>query len=125
MVDNANATIREVMIPQHIADESDSTKHEDEVKAIYPKIYENHFSSLLISHDEIQIRTKEIANHIAQTYDKIEPIVLICILKGSSPFYSMLLNELSLLGVPYIIEFVRVKSYVGNESSGNVKVYQV
>merc|ERR1719330_1511197 len=37
----------------------------------------------------------------------------------------MLLNELSLLSIPYVPEFVRVKSYVGNESSGNVKIYHV
>lgn len=110
------------MIPQHIADGSSSTEHP---QAVYPKLYENHFSSLLISHEEICSRTKQIAEYIAKQYDKTEPIVLICILKGSSPFYNLLLNELSLLTVPYIIEFVRVKSYVGNESSGNVKVYQV
>ena len=100
----------------------------DEIKPIYPTAYDGHFESLLITHSQIVCRTKQIAESISQTYYKneiVEPIVLICILKGSSPFYNLLLNELSLISIPYIMEFVRVKSYVGNESSGNVKMYHV
>lgn len=100
----------------------------DEVNPIYPSIYKGHFDSLLIPYSQIQSRTKQIAQSICQSYynnEVDEPIVLICILKGSSPFYNLLLNELSLLSIPYIMEFIRVKSYVGNESSGNVKMYHV
>ena len=115
------------MKPLHIADEPQGNypEHENGEEAIYPKIYKDHFSSLLIPHDKILNQTKQVAKHIAELYGKTEPIVLVCILKGSSPFYNMLSSELSLLKVPYIIEFLRVKSYVGNESSGNVQLYQV
>lgn len=114
------------MEPQHIADEIALTEHDENGdKVTYPMIYTNHFSSLLISHTTILSRTKKIAESIAEQYDKTQPLVLVCILKGSSPFFNMLLNHLSLLSVPYIIEFIRVKSYVGNETSGNVKMYQV
>eukprot|EP01083_Nonionella_stella_P135322 411673_1 len=78
----------------------------------YPAIYKNHFSSLLIPNSKIQSRTKDIAKLIQQNYNPTEPIVLVCILKGSSPYFNMLCNELSLLSVPYRIEFIRVKSYV-------------
>ena len=114
------------MKPQHIPDETALTEDDENGdKVCYPMIYKDHFSSLLISHATILSRTKEIAESIAEQYDKTQPLVLVCILKGSSPFFNMLLNQLSLLSVPYIIEFVRVKSYVGNETSGNVKLYQV
>merc|ERR1719330_913308 len=66
-------------------------------------MYTGHFSKMLISHEQIIARTKAIAALLAENYNSTnfnsanEPLVLICILKGSSPFYSMLLNELSLL----------------------------
>ena len=101
-------------------------------KIVYPKLYENHFESLLIPYSIIHQRTKQIANSILQHYytnstqqqeEPQEPLVIICILKGSNPFYNLLLSELSLLSVPYILEFIRVKSYVGNSSSGNVQIF--
>lgn len=97
---------------------------------VYPDIYSGHFDSQLISHDRIVSRTKQIAQSILDTYyssssEINEPLVLVCILKGSNPFYSLLCNELSLLSVPYILEFLRVKSYVGLKSSGNTKSYKV
>mmetsp|Transcript_7040 Transcript_7040/g.10732 ORF Transcript_7040/g.10732 Transcript_7040/m.10732 type:complete len:255 (+) Transcript_7040:203-967(+) len=97
-------------------------------KAVYPSMYNGHFSKLLISHEQIKERTKAIATLLSQQYDtytKTQPLVLVCILKGSSPFYNMLCSELSSCSTPYITEFIRVKSYVGNTSSGNVKMYHV
>lgn len=99
---------------------------------VYPKLYENHFDSLLIPYSIIHQRTKQIAHSILQHYytnpkqqqkGPQEPLVIVCILKGSNPFYNLLLSELSLLSVPYILEFIRVKSYVGNSSSGNVQIF--
>jgi len=48
---------------------------------------------------------------------------MLCILKGSAPFYSLLCDHLSLLGHPYMIDFYRVKSYEGTGSSGQIKVF--
>ncbi len=120
------------MEPQYIteADCIAPNKVDDDpsMNIIYPNLYKDHFSSLLIPHSTIHKRTTHIAKTISDTYHQSknnEPIVLVCILKGSSPFYNQLASELSLLGIPYLMEFIRVKSYVGNESSGNVKVYSV
>ena len=100
---------------------TDDTKTKN---ALYPKIYKNHLSSILIDHDSLQSRTAEIANTIHDTYPHDEPLVILCILKGSSPFFHGLCQQLSLLSHPYMIDFYRMKSYEGTESTGNVKVMQ-
>jgi hypoxanthine phosphoribosyltransferase len=48
---------------------------------------------------------------------------MLCILKGSAPFYSLLCDQLSMLGHPFMIDFYRVKSYEGTGSSGQIKVF--
>jgi len=104
----------------------------------YPSIYQNHFASLLLTHKQILNRTKIIAQTIVQSYpnnnnnnpptttttttQQQEPLVLLCILKGSIPFYQLLANELSLLNHPYIMEFIRAKSYINDKSSGTVTI---
>lgn len=88
----------------------------------YPPIYENHFSHLLIPHTLLQKRTSQIASHIHNTYDHNEALLIICVLKGSSPFFNLLLQELSKLCHPYMIDFIKVKSYEGLNSSGSVQV---
>jgi hypoxanthine phosphoribosyltransferase len=89
-------------------------------KAVYPDLYKGHFSSPLISSQDLEARTKEIAEHIHATYPVDEPLVMLCILKGSVPFYNLLCNQLALLGHPFMLDFYRVKSYVGDASSGSV-----
>lgn len=113
--------------------------YKNEEKIVYPTMYEEHFDSLLIPYDMIHKRTKQLAHTIAKNYNysitspsssngnnsgnnNQEPLVIVCILKGSTPFYSLLTSELSLLSIPYIIEFIRVKSYEGNLSSGKVNM---
>mmetsp|Transcript_520 Transcript_520/g.783 ORF Transcript_520/g.783 Transcript_520/m.783 type:complete len:267 (-) Transcript_520:20-820(-) len=98
---------------------SDSAKQTS--SAIYPDLYEGHFSSLLIPYKDLDSRCKEIAEHIHATYPSDEPLVMLCILKGSAPFYNLLCNHLSILGHPFMIDFYRVKSYEGTGSSGTVK----
>uniref|UniRef100_A0A7S3PZA6 Phosphoribosyltransferase domain-containing protein n=1 Tax=Chaetoceros debilis TaxID=122233 RepID=A0A7S3PZA6_9STRA len=88
----------------------------------YPPIYESHFSKLLIPHTLLQERTAQIASHIHNTYDHNEALLIICVLKGSSPFFHLLLQELSGLCHPYMIDFIKVKSYEGLNSSGTVQV---
>ena len=87
-----------------------------------PRIYESHFSNLLLSHEQIQSQIKHMANLINDQYPNDEPLVLVCVLKGASPFFQSLCNELSILGFPYMTEFMRISSYVGTKSSGQVNV---
>ena len=88
--------------------------------AVYPDIYKGHFSSPLISSKDLESRTMEIAEYLHATYPVDEPLVMLCILKGSIPFYNLLCSQLSLLGHPFMLDFYRVKSYVGGSSSGSV-----
>lgn len=87
-----------------------------------PKIYESHFSCLLLKNDKIRAQTKKLASLIHAQYSPDEPLVLVCVLKGASPFFQSLCDELSLLQHPYMIEFIRLSSYVGTRSSGRVTV---
>ena len=88
----------------------------------YPSIYESHLSTVLISNSEIKSRIKDISKSVQELYPLDEPLVLVCTLKGANPFFAALLDELSKLSIPFIYEFLRVKSYLGTESSGEVKV---
>lgn len=98
------------------------TKVQNTTTVVYPQMYKGHFDTLILSNYDIQKRCKEMAIHIHNTYPHDEPLVLMCTLKGSAPFFSMLCNELSLVGHPYMIEFYRAQSYEGLSSSQHVKM---
>jgi hypoxanthine phosphoribosyltransferase len=89
---------------------------------VYPEIYKSHLKSLLIPYSEISKRTQDLALEIHESFPCDEPLVLLCILKGSSPFCHLLMKELSLLRHPFIIEFLKANSYEGTSSSGTVQV---
>lgn len=111
--------------PAYITEESAISLIDVEEKAknvVYPEIYTTHLKSLLISHDEIMKRTQQIALQIHSSFPCNEPLVLLCVLKGSSPFCHLLMQQLSLLRHPFLIEYIRAKSYEGTASSGNVQV---
>jgi hypoxanthine phosphoribosyltransferase len=111
--------------PKFLTDDSaipmEKVDHE-KMQVFYPVIYKSHLKSLLISYSEISKRTKELALEIHETFPTDEPLVLLCVLKGSSPFCHLLMKELSILRHPYIIEFLKAKSYEGTSSSGTVQV---
>ncbi len=124
---NAHGASLPIHKPQAVTADNTSTT------MAHPPIYKGHFSSLLIPQDLIQKRASQLAFDIHNQrkddgsdeymYPRDEPLVILCILKGSSPFCHLLMTELSKVGHPYIYEFIRVKSYVGNSSSGNVQIW--
>lgn len=67
----------------------------------------------LIHRDEIRKRVKEIAEEISRDYEGRTPL-LIGVLNGSFIFLADLVRELS---IPVVVDFVKVRSYVGTESS--------
>lgn len=75
---------------------------------------------VLINENELQSRIKEIARLIENDY-KDKELTIICVLKGSVYFTADLTkyinNKLEL-------EFLRVSSYVGTSSSGNIELKQ-
>jgi len=73
----------------------------------------------LISEEDIGCRISELADEISDDYeDVIEPVLVLCILKGAVNFFSDLVLELR-MDVRY--EFVGLSSYEGSESTGVIK----
>lgn len=77
--------------------------------------------STLISEDKIQKRIKEMGQEITERFKKDkDPLVAVCILKGSFMFYSDLLRNINL---DLACDFLSVSSYFGKtKSSGDVKM---
>jgi hypoxanthine phosphoribosyltransferase len=75
---------------------------------------------LLISHDEIQKRVKELAAQISADHVQSEnalPPVMICLLNGAIHFFSDLTRNMT---INCEIDFLRLKSYEGQDNSGGV-----
>jgi hypoxanthine phosphoribosyltransferase len=75
---------------------------------------------LLISHNEIQKRVKELAEQISKDHIQSEntlPPVMICLLNGAIHFFSDLTRAMT---IPCEIDFLRLKSYNGQDNSGGV-----
>ena len=72
---------------------------------------------LLLSESEIKKRVKELANTISEDYKDKTPI-FIGILNGCYVFMADLLRELS-IGVE--VDFVKIRSYDGESSTGTIK----
>lgn len=70
----------------------------------------------LISNDEIQKRTKEIADEVSKKF-KDEIPILIGILNGSFIFISDLMRKLD---IDCEMDFIKMSSYAGKESVGTV-----
>lgn len=81
----------------------------------------NDILRVLLSEEEIQVRIREMAKEIEETYAG-EEILAVCILKGSVVFYGDLCKYIN---VPMRMDFMSVSSY-GNsiQTSGNVKIKQ-
>ena len=82
----------------------------------------NDIESVLVSEEQIDAITTDIAKRICEDYKNSEKkLVLICILKGSLMFTSELMKKIDL---PLEIEFMKVSSY-GSESksSGIINIH--
>ena len=88
---------------------------------VYPPEYDGHFDGLVISHEEIRARVRELAQLINATYVGRRPI-LVCTLKGACTFFTHLMDALQDLRQGFDVEFVRAKSYHGTMSSGTVQL---
>lgn len=81
---------------------------------------ENDIAEVLISQEEIEEIVKRISAKITEDYRDSEHLVLLCVLKGSAPFFGDLVRH---LGMPCEFEFMRVSSYgSGTVSSGELKI---
>ncbi len=77
---------------------------------------------LIISKKEIQLRVKQLALDIANDHintGNALPPVMICILNGAYMFYTDLLRNMP---VDVQSDFVRMKSYQGQDNSGGIEI---
>jgi hypoxanthine phosphoribosyltransferase len=83
--------------------------------------YEPYLQEILIDHETIQGRVRELGERISGDYSGRSNILLVCVLKGGVMFLTDLMRHLE---VPHSIDFLAISSY-GNgvrESSGRVRI---
>ncbi|XP_064402490.1 hypoxanthine-guanine phosphoribosyltransferase-like [Halichondria panicea] len=91
-----------------------------------PGHYVNDLEHVMIPHGFILDRTKRLALDICR--DLQAPIVALCVLKGGYQFFTDLLgfikgyNASSGRSFQMHVDFIRLKSYVDDKSSGEIKV---
>ena len=73
---------------------------------------------VLLNHQEIVARSKELGRTITSDY-KLKTPILIGLLKGSIPFMAELIKYID---CPMEIDFMKVSSYLGTESTGKVNI---
>lgn len=83
-----------------------------------PSTLENTAIEVLYSNEQIQERLDRLAEELNRVYADTDELIVVCILKGGFMFTSDLVRRLT---VPCQIEFVRLASYEGQNSSGRVK----
>lgn len=82
----------------------------------------------LVTQEEIWAKTKQLAKRIAEDYKPYKlslknPLILVCVLKGSYMFTADLARFLTDAGVPVILEFLCASSYgSGVTTSGEVRL---
>lgn len=74
---------------------------------------------ILISEEEIVMKSKEIGKKITEDYQGKKAPILVALLKGSVPFLAELIKHIE-LDIEY--DFMDVSSYEGTESSGDIKI---
>lgn len=92
------------------------------VPAHTPDLYEGDIKSVLLSEEQIQSRTAELAAQIADTYraaigDSGQDLLLVTVLKGAVMFVTDLARSIPL---PTQLEFMAVSSYGSSTSSSGV-----
>ncbi|XP_071961727.1 hypoxanthine-guanine phosphoribosyltransferase-like [Antedon mediterranea] len=92
-----------------------------------PKHYEQYLDSVLIPHGVISDRTERLARNIVKDMGEDELVVL-CVLKGGYKFcadlldYIKALNRNSERSIRMSVDFIRLKSYENDKSSGDIRV---
>jgi len=92
-----------------------------------PKHYENYLKSVMIPEGLILDRTERLARDIVNDFGD-EGIVGLCVLKGGYKFFTDLFNKMQLLNrmmdrsVPMAVDFIRLKSYSNDKSTGTIQV---
>ena len=93
-----------------------------------PPNYLGYLSSVLLPHGLVVDRVEKLASDIDLAYPDSTPHILV-VLKGGSEFATDLTRTLRRIHayknkahLPFTVDYVRVKSYEGTSSTGNVKI---
>lgn len=78
----------------------------------------NDIKKIVVSEDELNSIVKSIAEKISADFKGKNPLFL-GLLKGCNPFMADLIKYVT---IPCTLEYMRVSSYEGSESTGNVKI---
>uniref|UniRef100_A0A1I7Z4S2 Hypoxanthine phosphoribosyltransferase n=1 Tax=Steinernema glaseri TaxID=37863 RepID=A0A1I7Z4S2_9BILA len=92
---------------------------------VVPGCYRDDLKSVIIPEGLIKDRVKRLAQEIHAVIGD-EPLVVLCILKGSYRFFTTLVDDLTVArhscASPLQIDFIRVKSYEDTESTGTLQI---
>ncbi|XP_062517510.1 hypoxanthine-guanine phosphoribosyltransferase-like [Corticium candelabrum] len=92
-----------------------------------PRHYADALDHIIIPHGLIMDRTERLAKNIIQEFGP-EPLTCLCVLKGGYQFFHDLIANIKAIvrnsdrSLQLKIDFIRLKSYVGDHSSGKVQV---
>jgi len=92
-----------------------------------PKHYEDSISSIMIPHGLVLDRTERMARDIHEGFGA-EAMTILCVLKGGYHFcqdlmhYINALNRNSGRSIQMGVDFIRLKSYENDESTGEVRI---
>lgn len=109
---------------------------------VIPSHYEDDVESILLPHGIILDRIEKLARQVCTDYLTRNPsnsgssnsnkssngLVMICVLKGGHQFFADMLNAIKRLNqsmarsIPIALEFIKVKSYHNDQSTGQVSV---
>ncbi|KAJ1929566.1 hypothetical protein IWQ60_001053 [Tieghemiomyces parasiticus] len=95
---------------------------------VIPKHYENDLQSVMIPNGLVMDRIEKLARMIVDDTRGQQPLVVCCVLKGGHQFFADLVNFMKKCvtkqgsNVPLSLEFIKVKSYENDQSTGNVKI---
>ncbi|SMB91517.1 hypoxanthine phosphoribosyltransferase [Desulfonispora thiosulfatigenes DSM 11270] len=79
----------------------------------------NDIKEILLTEEQIKTKVAELGAQISKDY-KGKDLIVICILKGATPFMADLIREIK---IPMAIDFMAVSSYgVSTQSSGVVRI---
>ncbi|XP_026548463.1 hypoxanthine-guanine phosphoribosyltransferase-like, partial [Notechis scutatus] len=92
-----------------------------------PKHYAEDLEKVYIPHGLILDRTERLAREIMKAMGG-HHIVALCVLKGGYKFFADLLDSIKALNrnsdksIPMTVDFIRLKSYCNDQSTGDIKV---
>merc|ERR1712004_27075 len=92
------------------------------------KHYQDDVGSVLIPSGLIQDRIEKLARDVVEDMNDKQRVIALCVLKGGFRFFSDLINKINSISqasdrsLPLSLDFIRLKSYADDTSTGQVQV---